>query len=987
MRETPKISWVWTTSIGTRRKTDASFPGSETNAEPARSEKDEWLRWLTPLDNTGRDAAVPAQRQAWHDEDTVRAHQTSRGETDIGDLREPGRHRTDPSSRRGASSINDRREPGRHRTGSLSRRGAFSIRDPRRGEAERVPRRESPVPAEPRRSVRNAVRLAPAIAILIGASACQKVDSLPPWTALTEGAGAVLFGVGDPEAPRLFGIDLQDEASMPFSFSAARDGDLLLAVYDRTLPELALAPGPIALAMPGDPGRPLPAWRAAFSARRSETGVSEWTALEEQASLPDLFRLPGVELETCLLANGCYADPRDIEARVCSTPCTSRAGPAPPEPPTEPSPPVWSPCPLGWAVRIIEDVQTCEPPAPTACAAVDAVQWLSQPTCTTVGTACPEPPGQWAPDLPSDRPVIYVRAGAVAGDGSMGAPFGDIRDAVTAAPDESVVALTADVYPEDVFLPSGVTLWGACVSGTVIRAPPGTRLSTQGGAGLRNLRIQGGEGGLIVPGGAGAMAIQDVIVEPGAVRPAIEVRNGGTLQGSRVVVRAGIGRGLSVVAGRAELAQVVIEDGNVEVTDLNAVVRLDDVRLSRNPTGPVVLQGARVDRNAELTLRGFRVSGFLLSGLQVTGGARLELEDGIVENIGGSGVAAGVETLGGARLDAARMRLEGIDGPGIEIANAQGFIEDLWVRAPAEGFERGHVTVTRAVLDAERLQLDDGRRWGFWAEGSGAQATLRDITIRRVPAVDDPTIQDTGVGMWLGQGASFDGRRILIEDAGSHGVLGFTGRVDPPRPNADARFSDLTIRRTTAGPGGGGFGMLLSVGAQGWQIERARVEDSQEHGVFVVADAVAHFEDLYVEGAEQAFRITEEAVVTGARWHLEASRSVGLCVRASTRATLEDVTIEATLGPDAEGSDCVFGVPTDGNGIAVNNLSRLELNRYAVRRAFGIGLVVRSPGSVLATDGRFFQMPTGIQIAPEVELDALLTRTVFDDVGVPLDRQ
>ena len=64
----------------------------------------------------------------------------------------------------------------------------------------------------------------------------------------------------------------------------------------------------------------------------------------------------------------------------------------------------------------------CEPwpgGAPEDCGA-DEAHFPGEPGCVRVGSACPA--GGLPEGLPSDRPVVYVRAAATGGDGTVASP-------------------------------------------------------------------------------------------------------------------------------------------------------------------------------------------------------------------------------------------------------------------------------------------------------------------------------------------------------------------------------------------------------------------------------------------------------------------------------------------------------------------------------------------------------------------------------------
>src|SRR5262245_17734248 len=129
---------------------------------------------------------------------------------------------------------------------------------------------------------------------------------------------------------------------------------------------------------------------------------------------------------------------------------TEDAGPGfEPDPPAAPG---FVPCPDGW--REVADpgspgLVTCDPwpeSGPEDCTAPDEAHFPGEPGCRRVGTACPA--GDWAEDIPGGSTVLYVRAGAAGGDGSLALPFGSVGAAVAAAPDDAVIAISKGTFNE-----------------------------------------------------------------------------------------------------------------------------------------------------------------------------------------------------------------------------------------------------------------------------------------------------------------------------------------------------------------------------------------------------------------------------------------------------------------------------------------------------------------------------------------------------------
>ena len=118
--------------------------------------------------------------------------------------------------------------------------------------------------------------------------------------------------------------------------------------------------------------------------------------------------------------------------------------------PAEPAAlPVLTPCPEGWR-EVTDDgtgVVVCDPwpeTGPGDCAD-DEAHLPGEPGCERVGPACPS--GDYAEDLPTDRTIVYVLAGASSGgDGSITSPFASLEDATAASMPTDVIAVGRGTY-------------------------------------------------------------------------------------------------------------------------------------------------------------------------------------------------------------------------------------------------------------------------------------------------------------------------------------------------------------------------------------------------------------------------------------------------------------------------------------------------------------------------------------------------------------
>lgn len=264
------------------------------------------------------------------------------------------------------------------------------------------------------------------------------------------------------------------------------------------------------------------------------------------------------------VVSGCGDDAGTADAGAVDAPARDGGAGIVVAPPDDPSPPVLTPCPMGWVARPREDgTPSCEPFGGAAIAecADGEIQLPSDPACRSLGATCPAdgvPTG-----LPADATIVHVRAGSAAGDGSPTAPFGTIGEAVAAAVDGAVIAIGPGVYDEAIVLTRPVTLWGACtaevlLTSSVPDAPTRAGVVTveTPGASVKNLSVGESERPALWVAVAGAELAIEAVVVRAADRVGIEIENGAHVDARALVVRdtkAGatgqFGRGIGVQSG------------------------------------------------------------------------------------------------------------------------------------------------------------------------------------------------------------------------------------------------------------------------------------------------------------------------------------------------------------------------------------------------------------------------------------------------------
>jgi hypothetical protein len=539
-----------------------------------------------------------------------------------------------------------------------------------------------------------------------------------------------------------------------------------------------------------------------------------------------------------------------------------------------PSPPVLTPCPAGWReVADATGLVTCDPwPATgyrTDCA-WDEAHFPGTPGCTRVGTACPA--DGWPADLPADRVIVYVDDGAAAGgDGaSRASAFTTIGAAITAAPSGAIIAVATGLYDEAVSVGAGMTVWGACVSGTrIVTSAPADAdaalLFAGDGAGARNLGIDGPQRPGIVAIGMNAISIEAVVVA-GARGFGLFLK-GGSISGSDLVVRGvrgepsdgKYGRGITVQGGtEVSLSRVLVDDNqeaglfvwgagtSVEATDV--VVRGTRGQGLDGTSG----DGIHVQTGAHLALSRVLVDDNRYRGLSVLDvGTSVDASDVVVrgtrEQESDSRGGRGIFVTRGARLSLARGLLVDNREQGIFAKEVGTSVEasDLVVRGTREqasdgAFGRGADVEGGAHLLLARAVMDDNRATGIAIMGADTSVAANDVVVRGTR--EQASNGEEGRGLNIQDGAQLTVTRALLEDNQDCGVFVQAAVVEA---------SDLVVRDTNPRllDGSGGNGVWAQLGSR-VVIAGGRVERSHGVGIASLVTSTVELRDVVVSGVE-----------------------------------------------------------------------------------------------------------------------------------------
>jgi hypothetical protein len=638
-------------------------------------------------------------------------------------------------------------------------------------------------------------------------------------------------------------------------------------------------------------------------------------------------------LAALVLALGCERPNVASDAEVLPDAGPERAEPA------APAAPNFGECPTGWTPAIAASgTAVCDPPSGAACPD-GTFRFTDSADCAPLA---PCPSGEFAEPLPAAGALLFVRAGATGGDGTMAQPLGRIADAILRARSGDAVVLAKGTYDETVDVFAGVRIVGACPAETIIAPSAGLRVAVrlnEADGALEGVSVRPSAmiGGIEVYARA---SMRDVVVD-GVHGAAVTVGSGGDLSARSIVLREAattperLGQGVVVQGGRASFERLFVEE-----TDSSALASFN--------TGSVLSAvNARVRANGR--------TGTSPVQLAIQDGARLELSRAVLEDTVGGGAlvigadaflrmtdvmvrgfragplfqAGGVSVREGGRLEAERVRIENGDGYGIGVSESTSsvLLTDVRIAAIAAGPRDigGGIMFAGSVLELHRVEIDSADAIGILSNG---MMSGEDIAILRIGT---PSIE-AAMGLGLGDGASGVLRRIRLAEVLAAGILVTGGTTD-------VLLEDVSVRDTLA----------YSDGTRGRAIE-----------VQSDARAVLH------------------------RVLAERSRELAIVAFTGGRIEAEDLRIVETLARDCAQTTCAAA--PGGVALAAIGFGGLSVTRFLVDGARLCGAQIASGGELDLSNGEIRNATVGACVQePGYDNTRLTSDVLFVDNGINLD--
>lgn len=597
------------------------------------------------------------------------------------------------------------------------------------------------------------MRALPSIACLSVLSACgaRRIELPDP-----EGAKSVILLV-EGTLDEAYANDLADDAGEIAASVSSDTSDLFVLFYDEPLRAEGLAPGRLPLAASSDLGRPLPAAKRTF--RTSVAGGSRaWSRAEaEESRLFRAFRLPLERASDCARRGGCF---EAGDSRLCVRPCEPPEDPVPPNLPGPnggPLLPALEPCPTGWVAREIPDLGgsnvplvICDPFPNGAIVCGDGEAVLpGQGGCTRIAPECPS--GDFPEDLPTDRPVAYVRAGARGGDGTRARPFGRIEDALSQSPIGAAIAVGTGRYEERVSLRNGATLIGACPESVRILATspgPAIEASLDGGA-IERLTIVASSTAVSIADSS-RLELTGVVVSS-SDGGGIAVGPRGALTARSLLIDAPSGVGVEAAAESS------VQISGSKIAGHRAIVAREGAQARAE--GSHILGQSRVS-GASLEFDASTIEAELKTAVSGTQHAKVSIGRSFVRCRDPGSPCPALVDVDASELRITRTSLEPVKD-GARLSN-QGVcsMESVAIRfVGAAEVGRGVSALSHDVF-AERLVIDGAREAGIWADGESAifdyDLALSNVVIRN----------SREEGIVIGDAVSIRTTIVLVEGSG-----------------------------------------------------------------------------------------------------------------------------------------------------------------------------------------------------------------------------
>lgn len=567
----------------------------------------------------------------------------------------------------------------------------------------------------------------------------------------------------------------------------------------------------------------------------------------------------------------------------------------------------------------------------------------------------------------------------------MAAPFAHVDDAMQAAPPGSIVAVAKGHYDEDIELAANVTLWGACVSQTVLAssAPIMTRgtLNVLTTGTVKNVTLSGARPGLFAVSSSAHLTLTDVWVRD-AQYVGVYALSGARVAATNLLI-TGIGGGPTDTAGRGIVAQgksqltlqrvsientretaVSIAEAQTTLTAKALLVRHTQSRPNQPKASCGVMAGALAKANVTASLLEQNQG---LGACAIDNGV-LTLEDSVIRGTTGVGnqerSGIGASALS-ANLTLNRVSVIANGEFGVSAEFGTAFLNDVLVldtQGRADGTNGlGLVSLSSGRIDGHRVAVEASRAAGVVSAYGSSTVTLTDVTVRGTLA--ERKSQTLGIALALNEGAQMAIERAELSDNVS-GVF-VTGN------RSTLIATDVVVRATRPNSERGeGRGIEAYLGAQ-VIAARMQLQATVDSAMFVAsAGTLVTVTDLTITGTKsrpsdgtwgRAVQVQDGATLQLERAVLADNRECGINVWGPGSAfTGRQVEVRSTLPRECAIDRC--DLSPMGINLMVGTGGYASLQSFRLTGASSIGVLLHTDGAADLSWGEISSNPIAVNV-------------------------
>ena len=513
--------------------------------------------------------------------------------------------------------------------------------------------------------------------------------------------------------------------------------------------------------------------------------------------------------------------------------------------------------------------------------------------CQTLGSICPEDEYSF-PDGNITNDYIYVSNSFVEnGEGTIDSPFSKIMKAIESANSGDIILVGKGIYEESIKIDKDISIYGACVQKTIIKAP-GPHEGQDGGAiiinsdiktKIQNLRVSGEQNGIYIYSQGAEVTLENLWVNK-AKRYGIVIFGGklyinnsliNSTQPANDLTR---GRGLGMFS-YDDTFEVIIKRTTFEMNnDIGITATLVNDRMG--PVGYFLLEdvivretqpqisddlygiGINIVDGPEFRIENSIIDSNYSAGLVITGEyTKGVLENTIISNTNpqkfNNEYGYGIEVSNSTQVELNKCLLNNNTSIGvyafkdkiipqitkeIELTINDTIVKNTQSSKVDYFFGHGIGVVDDVKLSINRTLIEKNRTFGMIISNSDSESKIEDLIIRKTLSKDERTLELPNYGFGLGL-VIRDSRdttisRMILDNNKEIG-LKISGS------NTYVNLTDVKVINTKSWPEYFIRGRGINIhGNANVEIERAELINNKEVGIVLMENSKAFLKDVTI---------------------------------------------------------------------------------------------------------------------------------------------